>query len=282
MIVVAAGVLAVVIILLPIYIMVLSSFKPLSRIFDLVLLPSPSSLTLDNYRQVLVSQNFPHYIGNSLFVAVTVTVVALFFHSTAGYALARLRFPGRQLIFVWILSTLMVPFAVIMIPLFILVRNLGITSSSGYHPAGDPPRIWHLPLPPVLPGDPPRAGGIRHDGRPVPLQHLLQDRRTPVRRDCHHACCGLLGANWNSYLWPLIVTQKRELWVIQIAIANFRGERTVAWNLVLAASCITIIPTVVIFLVFQRYLVEGIEIRGSRCSMPRVRVLSLRQEAQCM
>ena len=96
-ILVAAGVLAVVIILLPIYIMVLSSFKPLSRTFDHLLLPSPASLTLDNYREVLVSENFPRYIGNSLFVALTVTLVALFFHATAGYALARLRFPAASL-----------------------------------------------------------------------------------------------------------------------------------------------------------------------------------------
>jgi hypothetical protein len=69
-------------------------------------------------------------------------------------------------------------------------------------------------------------------------------------------------ANWNNYLWPLIVTHKRSLWVIQIAIANFRGERTVAWNLVLAASCVTIVPTILIFFVFQRYLVEGIKMSG--------------------
>ncbi len=182
-IVVAAGVLAVVIILLPIYIMVLSSFKPLSRIFDLVLLPSPSSLTLDNYRQVLVSQNFPHYIGNSLFVAVTVTVVALFFHSTAGYALAQASVPRP-------------PAHIRMDPQHVdgsfrrhhdpalhpCAEPRDHELPRGIYLGGDPPRIWHLPLPPVLPGDPPRAGGIRHDGRPVPLRHLLQDRRTPVRR----------------------------------------------------------------------------------------------------
>ncbi|MGD0728123.1 MAG: carbohydrate ABC transporter permease [Spirochaetia bacterium] len=124
--------------------MVLSSFKPLNRIFDLNLLPAPATLTLDNYRQVFVSENFLRYIGNSMFVAVTVTVVALFFHATAGYALARLRFPGRQLIFIWILSTLMVPFAVIMIPLFIIVRSLGLTNS-----------LWGIILPMI-----PHAYGI--------------------------------------------------------------------------------------------------------------------------
>ena len=198
-----------------------------------------------------------------MFVAVTVTLVALFFHSTAGYALARLRFPGRQVFFVWILSTLMVPFAVIMIPLFIIVRSLGLTNS-----------LWGIILPAI-----PHAYGIFlfrqfYLGIPRELEEsammdglshygiffrIIAPLSTAIAVTLAVA---FFVANWNSYLWPLIVTQKRELWVIQIAIANFRGERTVAWNLVLAASCITIIPTVVIFLVFQRYLVEGIKMSG--------------------
>lgn len=260
---VVIAVVVTVILLLPIYIMVLSSFKPLSRVFDLVLLPAPSSLTLDNYREVLVSDNFLRYAGNSMFVAVTVTLVALFFHANAGYALARLRFPGRQVIFVWILSTLMVPFAVIMIPLFIIVRTLGITNS-----------LWGIILPAI-----PHAYGIFlfrqfYLGIPRELEEsammdglshygvflrIIAPLSTAIAVTLAVA---FFVANWNSYLWPLIVTQKRDLWVIQIAIANFRGERTVAWNLVLAASCITVIPTVAIFLIFQRYLVEGIKMSG--------------------
>lgn len=260
---IAAGVLAAVIVLLPIYIMVLSSFKPLPRIFDLALIPDPSILTLDNYREVFVSGGFLRYIGNSLFIASTVTAVALFLHAMAGYALARLRFPGRQVIFVWVLSTLMVPFAVIMIPLFIIVRNLGLTNS-----------LWGI----ILPAIPHAYGiflfrqfylGIPHELEESAMMDGLSHYGIFFRivAPLSTAIAVTLAvaffvANWNSYLWPLIVTQKRELWVIQIAIANFRGERTVAWNLVLAASCITIVPTIAIFLVFQRYLVEGIKMSG--------------------
>jgi multiple sugar transport system permease protein len=260
---VAVAVLVTVIILLPIYIMALSSFKPLIRVFDLKLLPNPATLILDNYRQVFVSEGFLLYIGNSMFVAVTVTVVALFFHATAGYALARLRFPGRQAIFLWMLSTLMVPFAVIMIPLFIIVRTLGLTNS-----------LWGIILPMI-----PHAYGIFlfrqfYLGIPRELEEsammdglshygvffrIVAPLSTAIAVTLAVA---FFVANWNNYLWPLIVTHKRSLWVIQIAIANFRGERTVAWNLVLAASCITIIPTILIFFIFQRYLVEGIKMSG--------------------
>jgi multiple sugar transport system permease protein len=260
---VCVAILVSLIILLPIYIMVLSSFKPLNRVFDLKLLPNPATLTIDNYLQVFVSENFLRYIGNSMFVAVTVTVVALFFHATAGYALARLRFPGRQVIFLWMLSTLMVPFAVIMIPLFIIVRTLGLTNS-----------LWGIILPMI-----PHAYGIFlfrqfYLGLPRELEEsammdglshygiffrIVAPLSTSIAVTLAVA---FFVANWNNYLWPLIVTHKRSLWVIQIAIANFRGERSVAWNLVLAASCVTIVPTILIFFVFQRYLVEGIKMSG--------------------
>jgi len=260
---ITVAVLVTLIILLPLYIMVLSSFKPLNRVFDLRLLPDPSTLTVNNYQQVLVSDSFFRYIGNSMFVAVTVTVVALFFHATAGYALARLRFPGRQAVFLWMLSTLMVPFAVIMIPLFIIVRALGLTNS-----------LWGIILPMI-----PHAYGIFlfrqfYLGIPRELEEsamidglshygiffrIVAPLSTAIAVTLAVA---FFVANWNNYLWPLIVTHKRSLWVIQIAIAIFRGERTVAWNLVLAASCITVVPTMLIFFVFQRYLVEGIKMSG--------------------
>jgi multiple sugar transport system permease protein len=146
----------------------------------------------------------------------------------------------------------MVPFAVIMIPLFIIVRTLGLTNS-----------LWGIILPAI-----PHAYGIFlfrqfYLGIPRELEEsammdglshygtffrIVAPLSTAVAVTLAVA---FFVANWNSYLW-----------VIQIAIANFRGERTVAWNLVLAASCITIVPTIAIFLVFQRYLVEGIKMSG--------------------
>ncbi|MCG8401897.1 MAG: carbohydrate ABC transporter permease, partial [Firmicutes bacterium] len=87
------AVLAAVIIIFPIYVMLISSFKPITEIFDLKLIPNPGTFTFGNYIEVFESENFGLYILNSLIVATTVTAAALFFHSMAGYSLARLNFP---------------------------------------------------------------------------------------------------------------------------------------------------------------------------------------------
>jgi multiple sugar transport system permease protein len=70
--------------------------------------------------------------------------------------------------------------------------------------------------------------------------------------------------NWNTYLWPLIVTQRQDLWTIQVALANFKGEHTTAWNLILAGAVVAALPTVILFFVFQKYIREGIKTSGSK------------------
>ena len=105
-----------------------------------------------NFLYVFTEVDFLRYLANTFFVSATVTVVALFFHSMAGYALARLRFPGREAIFLTMFSTFLVSLPVIIVPLFILVRALGMLNSlrRADHP-GDLQRLRHLPPAPVLP-----------------------------------------------------------------------------------------------------------------------------------
>ena len=69
-------------------------------------------------------------------------------------------------------------------------------------------------------------------------------------------------ANWNNYLWPLIVAQDRELWLVQIAIANFKSSQAVEWNLVLAASCVSALPIIILFFIFQKHITDGIKTSG--------------------
>ena len=122
-ILVAVALLIAISIVFPVYLLVISSFKENKDVFNMDLFPALSTLTLNNYKTVFMEENFFKYIGNSFFVASVVTVVALFFHAMSGYALARLNFKGKKVIFTWVLSTLMVPFSVIMIPLFIIVKR---------------------------------------------------------------------------------------------------------------------------------------------------------------
>src|SRR5699024_541002 len=113
--------------LVPIYFLVIGGFKTSDTVFDIGF--STGDLTFENMVAVFTDSNIPRAIWNSLLVSTTVTVVAMLFHAMAGYALARLNFPGRSFTFGYIISTLMVPFPVIMVPLYIVVNNLGMANS---------------------------------------------------------------------------------------------------------------------------------------------------------
>lgn len=225
--------------------------------------PIPTQPTLENFAYVFTEVPFLRYMLNSFFVAGAVTVLALFFHTMAAYALARLRFPGRDLLFFAIFSTFLVALPIILVPLFILVRELGMINSY----AG-------LIVPAVF-----NAFGI----------FLLRQFYLGMPRDLEDAAfvdgCGYWGvywhvilplsrpilaaltvffflANWNSFLWPLTITQDQSLWMIQVAIASFQTQYAGAWNYIMAAATVAAIPTMALFFVFQKQLVDSIKTSG--------------------
>lgn len=223
----------------------------------------PKNPQWGNYLQVFRAVPFRRYLLNSLFVSTVVTVVALLFHSMAAYALARLRFPGREAIFLGILSTLMVPFTVIVIPLFIIVDWLGWVNS------------YEGMIIPMIP----HAFGIfllRQFYLSVPREleeAAIVDGASLVRVYWHivlplsRPVLSALGvffflANWNNFLWPLIVTQSDELRVVQLGIQQFTGQHGSQYHLIMAASTIAAMPTLILFFVLQRRLVEGIKMTG--------------------
>lgn len=246
--------------LLPVYIMVINSFKPLAEVFDGRLIPR--AISWDGYKMV-AEHRFHIYFFNSLLVSATVTVAALLFHSMAGYALARLDFPGRRAVFLWILSTLMIPFSVIMIPLFILVKRMGLLNS-----------YWGMIIPAI-----PHAYGIflfRQFFLTIPkdLEEAAEiDGCTPFgtylriflplsKSIAITLAVAFFIANWNSYIWPLVVNQDQGKWVLQVAIADFIGRNDSPWNAIMAAGVIAVLPTIALFFVLQKYLVEGVKMSG--------------------
>ena len=181
----------------------------------------------------------------------------------SGYALARLKFAGRDAIFLWILSTLMIPFSVIMIPLFILMKQFDWLNS-----------FKGIIIPAI-----PHAYGIflfRQFFKTIPND--LQEAATidgcsafrvfvsiflPLSKSISITLgVAFFIANWNNYLWPLIVTQNKKMWVLQVALANFIGRNDTPWNAIMASGVITVIPIIVIFFVLQKNLVEGIKMSG--------------------
>lgn len=227
--------------------------------------PIPHHPTFGNFVYVFTEVPFVRYIVNSAVVAVVVTLVALFFHSMAGYALARLRFPGRDLIFGGIFATLLVSTPVILVPLFLVVKRFHMLDSY----AG-------LIVPAIF-----NAFGIFF------LRQFYVSMPSELEDAAYVDGCGywrvyvnvvlplsrpLLGAlavffflaNWNSFLWPLTITENQHLYLIQVGMSTFQTQYSAAWNYTMAASVIAALPTLGLFAFFQRSLVETIKITGSR------------------
>lgn len=246
---------------LPFLWMVLTSLKPFPELFSLRFLPQEP--TLENYRQVLWGTGFPRWFLNSLLMATVTTVSVLFFDSLAGYTLARLRFFGKNLVFVLILSTLMVPTEMLVIPWYVMSAERGWTDT-----------YWGLLFPGLM-----SAFGVfllRQFFETLP-QDLFDAARIdglsefgvfwrlglPLVRPA----LGALGiftflGNWNAFLWPLIVVQTPEMRTLPVGIALFSGEAGTAWNLIMAASSLAVLPVLLVFFFFQRQIVEGVVLTG--------------------
>jgi multiple sugar transport system permease protein len=237
------------------------AFKPAQESFSSNLLPSAP--TFDNFVYVLTDVPFVRYMLNSFFVSATVTVVAMFFHTMAGYALARLRFPGRETIFLAIFSTFLVSLPVVIVPLFIIVKAMGMINS--YAGLIVPAifnafgifllRQYYLSLPKEIE----EAAVIDGAG----YWRIYWSVILPLSKPIMSALAILFFlANWNSFLWPLTITSNPNLWVVQVGIANFRSQYSASWNYMMAASTIIAIPTLVLFVIFQRQIMDSLKTSG--------------------
>ena len=181
----------------------------------------------------------------------------------AGYALARLRFPGREIIFLAMFSTFLVSLPVIIVPLFILARALGMLNS--YAGLIIPAifnafgifllRQFYLALPKEL-----EEAAIL-DG--AGYWRIYWSVILPLSRPILAALAILFFlANWNAFLWPLTITSDPDLWVVQVAIASFQSQYAGAWNYIMAASTVVAMPMLILFVIFQRQIVDSIKTSG--------------------
>ena len=245
----------------PLLWMLTISFKAQAEVFQPVLLPKAPSLK--NFIYVLTEVPFVRYLFNSFVVSAAVTFVALWFHTMAGYALARPRFPSREAIFLAIFLSFLVSLPVIIVPLFILVRAMGMLDS--YAGLIVPAifnafgifllRQYYLSLPRELE----EAAIIDGAG----YWRIYWSVILPLSRPIIASLAILFFlANWNSFLWPLTVTNSKDLWVVQVGIASFRSQYASSWQYIMAASTIVAAPMLVIFVIFQKQIMESIKTSG--------------------
>lgn len=252
--------------------MFLASFKPQLEIFQYIYPVSwktfiPQTWTLENFQGLmgLKPYAFTHYILNSIFIAVAVTLSSLVVNSMAAYAFARLEFPGRNVLFALFLSTTIVPFEVIAIPLYLEMKAFSWVNT---YEALIVPWIANalgIFLLRQFFADIPRdlIEAARMDG----CSHLGAFRRIVLPNAVPAMITFALirfQASWDAFFWPLIVAPSPEKRVIQVAIATFATEVQTQWGLTFAATTLATLPIIVLFVLLQRYYVQGVVTSGMK------------------
>ncbi|MCE1157610.1 MAG: carbohydrate ABC transporter permease [Spirochaetia bacterium] len=223
----------------------------------------PANITLENYRKIFVDLLFGRAILNSLFVSISTVFFGVLVSSMAGFALAKFRFCGRQLIFVIVLVTFMVPFESIVIPLYVLVRGIGLENS-------------YAAL--ILPGVGNGLGIFlfKQFFEEVPnelLEAARMDRASWFRIYaqillplCMPAIATVVVMTfmfqWNSLFWPLVATHSSRFEVVQVAVAANRMSEDTSWANLFSAAIAGSLPPVVVFLFLQKYFIQGISGTG--------------------
>lgn len=251
--------------LAPLVWMVLASFKSLPEILTYPPTILPDRPTLDNYGTVLTEYDFGRYLLNSIIVAFISVVSVLLTSSLAGYAFAKFAFPLRNVLFIVVLATLMIPFQVRIIPLYVLANDLGLTDSyAGLVLPGLVDafaiflmRQFMLSIPSDL------LDAARVDGASEPriFGQIVLPLVVPA---LSAVAIFTLVTSWESYLWPLLIASSPEFFTLPIGLAQFAGRFFSQINLQMAASALTVAPLVLFFLLMQRRFIEGIAATGGK------------------
>ncbi len=219
----------------------------------------PSAPTTEHYRALFVRMNLGRYLLNSAVLSVSVTLISLLVNAMAGYAFAKLRFKGRDKLFRVLLAALVVPAQITMLPLFLLLKELGFINT-----------YWGILVPGLasvfgiflirqyalsIPDDLIDAARIDGAGEARIFATVVLPLLKPILVTL--AVFTFMGV-WNDFLWPLIVLTDDSMYTLPVALANLSGERAQDTELMMAGSVLTVMPVLLVFLALQRFYIEGI------------------------
>ena len=254
---------AVAIGLLPYFWMVSSSLKTMANMFSVPIQWIPDPVNWQSYVIAWHAQDFTRYFLNSGVVAVAITLGNLVFASLAGYSLAKFRYFGRGLLFILILSTMMLPLEVTMVPLFLIIKQLDWANS--YQGLIVPflvdgfgvflMRQFFSSVPDDL------IAAARLDG--LNEAQIWWEVALPLVTPALSALAifVFLG-NWTAFLWPLIVTSSKDLYTVPVGLAAFSGEQQTQWEMVMTGASVATAPVLAVFLLLQKYIIDGIMLTG--------------------
>ena len=221
------------------------------------------SLAWENYTAPLSRFNFLGYLQNSVIVTITATLITLLINSMAAFALSKYQFRGRQTIFVIIISTLMIPISVILVPVFLVITTIGWNNS-----------LWGV----IIPGAATPTGVflLRQYMLTIP-DELIDSARIDGASEWRiywqivlplaapaMAVLTIFSVmwRWNDFLWPLIVLSRNEVFTLQVGLNAFQGELNIQWHFVLAMTVLTLLPITLVFAFLQRFITTGIATTG--------------------
>ncbi len=250
-----------VVMVMPIVFMISTSLKWPHEIYELSIIPKEP--TLENYIYVLEDGRFYQWFWNSLLIATATTISAVIFDSMVGYALCKFKFSGRMFVFVAILSTLMIPTEMLVIPWYIMARDFGWLNSH-----------WGIMFPGMM-----TAFGtflMKQFFETVPDDFLEAARidglnefqiwwsvAMPLVTPALSALAIFIFlGNWTAFIWPLIVTNSPHLYTLPVGLTTFSVEQSVQWELIMTGAALATIPTLIVFLLFQRYIIRGVVMAG--------------------
>ena len=247
--------------LTPLLFMFSTSLKDSADVYDLRLIPAAP--TLDNYAKVLSDGRFLRWLANSFGIATLVTISNVFFDSLVGYTLAKYRFRGRYVVFLAILSTLMIPTEMLVIPWYVMARNFGWLDT-----------YWGIMFPGMMtafgtflmkqffetiPDDFLEAARVDGLNEFAIFWRVAMPLVTPALSAL--AIFTFLG-NWTAFIWSLIVTTSKELYTLPVGLSSFAVEQAIQWELIMTGAALATLPTLAVFLVLQRYIVRGVVLAG--------------------
>lgn len=245
----------------PFVYMVSTSFKAQAYVLTIPPQFIPHPATTTNYSDAWGSQDFSRYFLNSLLVAIASTAISLLLSSMMAYAFARFDFAGRELLFGILLLGLMVPAIMLIIPQFILAKYLGLLDSLtgliAFYVAGSLSLNTFLlrGFFQSIPAELDQAMEVDGAGPWVRYYRLVLPLAKPALAT---ATIFTFLASWDEFPWALTIINTPEKRTLPLAIQLFQGQNATQWGLVFAASLIAIVPVIVVFLVFQRYFVQGL------------------------
>ncbi len=265
------------IMLIPIIMMFMTSFKTMTEIQSPVFHLFPQHFSLDNYKDAMHNGNWLVYFKNSIVITLTAVVLSLLFNSIAGYAFARLKFKGAKIMFLFLMVGLMMPPQVTMLPTFLIMARFPLAGGNNLFGAGGTGLIntyAGLVIPLVsgsygvflckqfyenFPRSLDEAAEIDGANKWKTFFTIYLPNSKAIL-----ATLGLLKAVavWNDYMWPLIMTNSENMRTIQLALSMFKTDSGIMWNQMMAGSVLVALPMFILFLCAQKYFIQGIVTSG--------------------